>query len=352
MGNLFSSPRSTLSNLGLTSGSVPHTLPESPKEQPVNIVPFESPRFEVDDPELLLYLREQGYAIVKSVASDEQLREAEEHLWSFLSEKCGMQKNDPGTWTDENFVKIGCTRNGILCFRGINQSKFLWYLRLLPKVKTAFARIFNTENLLTSFDGGSIFRPWHAPNADEYSKTSSGWFHVDQGNSLRGLQCVQGLVTLTDVTPQTGGFCVIPGTHRHHDELMETAARGGRNFVQVPGEHPLLQRPQVLPLCRAGDMILWDSRTIHANTPSLIPPTTSPSDLLRAVGYVCMTPADKASPEVLETRQQIFERGMGTTHWPHLLPYTVNTADPGTPVITPLTDVSPQQRALIVGSAC
>ena len=52
-------------------------------------------------------------------------------------------------------------------------------------------------------------------------------------------------------------------------------------------------------MCKAGDLVLWDSRTIHCNSPALKPPTTAlgyrDDELLRAVVYTCMTPQHMAT---------------------------------------------------------
>ncbi|CAM9360576.1 unnamed protein product, partial [Ectocarpus fasciculatus] len=290
------------------------------EEQRVDVQAAESPRFDSDDPDLVRYLDEHGYVVIKAVATPEEVSQATDLLWRFLeSDKIGMKRGKPQTWTGKLFQNVGSRSNGILMYNGIQQSDMLWFIRMLPKVKESFAQIFGTDDLLTSYDGGNIFRPWHAKGAEEYAKTEQGWWHVDQGHLLRGRHAVQGLVTLTDATAETGGFCVVPGSHKYHDELMDTLnRRSEKNFVFVPPSFHALQERQILPLCQAGDMVLWDSRTIHCNTSSLVQPTTLPkNELLRAVGYVCMTPASKATPEVIEKRRLIFEQGDGTTHWPH-----------------------------------
>ena len=57
------------------------------------------------------------------------------------------------------------------------------------------------------------------------------------------------------------------------------------------------------------DLILWDSRQIHYNkVPS--------SGKLRAVMYVCYTPASFASSKDLEEKALYFKERVGTTHWP------------------------------------
>ena len=324
--------------------------PPPPPPQPVRIVEEHVPRFEHDDPEMVNYLHEHGYVVVKSVASHEEVTEARGLLWNFLESSCGMKEKDFDTWTDENMCRICSTRNGIMNERGVNQSEFLWYCRLLPKVKSAFAKIHNTADLLTSFDGGNIFRPWHIPLKDsEFAKTNGGWFHVDQGRKLRGLQCVQGLVSLTDCNAHTGGFCCIPGSHSTHDELMEVTGHGGGNFAVVPGDFPALSKKQIIPVCRAGDLILWDSRCIHANTPALETPiATERPQLLRMVAYVCMTPRSLASDAIIANRIRLFERGYGTGHWPHLMNFEVPEGSSGV-ILNFIGKVSPAQRSLITG---
>ena len=47
------------------------------------------------------------------------------------------------------------------------------------------------------------------------------------------------------------------------------------------------------------------------------PNTPKPTELLRAVSYVCMTPRSKATQEVLSERRQAYTQGVTTTHWPH-----------------------------------
>jgi hypothetical protein len=176
-------------------------------------------------------------------------------------------------------------------------------------------------DLIVSFDGGNLFRPHHRPGTSGW-KTRGGWWHVDQGPTKRGLCAVQGLVALTDATARTGGLCVVPGSHRHHDRLMRHTF-SDHDFVHVP-------EPRVNPLVRnrgaklvtalAGDLVLWDSRAIHCNTPSLADPTVAagqPIDcMLRMVVYVCMVPRARALAEVLPQRKKAFAHGFGTSHWP------------------------------------
>lgn len=59
-----------------------------------------------------------------------------------------------------------------------------------------------------------------------------------------------------------------------------------------------------------GDLIIWDSRTLHyVRLPE--------SDTIRSVIYATYTPAALATPEDLKLKVDLFHRFEGSTHWPH-----------------------------------
>merc|ERR1712232_682211 len=274
----------------------------------------EAPRFAADDPGFIEHLTSHGYVIIKDVVSPDDRAEAEALLWQFLHEHGGFVRSDPSTWTDENFERIGCVGTGIIDGAGIGQSDFLWHLRLLPLVRAAFAKIWDTDELLTSFDAASIFRPWQHEHLG-FARTHGGWYHLDQGRTLPGLQSVQGLVTLLDVDASTGGLVVVPGSHKKHAELVRYQYAED-NYVSVPASDPILELPKKLVTCRAGDLVLWDSRCVHCNAPGRrdlrpvvksVEAISAPADLLRMVAYICMTPKSKASKEVLSQRCETYQ---------------------------------------------
>merc|ERR1712060_620345 len=48
------------------------------------------------------------------------------------------------------------------------------------------------------------------------------------------------------------------------------------------------------------------------------------NDLIRAVAYICMTPAAWCTADVVEKRANAFYTGVTTSHWPHEF-YSVDT---------------------------
>lgn len=281
------------------------------------------PRFDPDDPALLTFLDEHGYVVVKGVANAAEVAQAKSLLWGFFESRADMRQDEPASWTNARFSAVGDPTTGIVWGNGIGQSEACWYVRTRPRVKRAFARIWGTDELITSFDGANAFRPYHARGAGAH-RTMGGWWHVDQGNKKSGRHAVQGAVLLTAATEQTGGLCVVPGSHLGHGDLMSytSTSPDGQDFVHVPSPHinPLV-RGGGLVRAEAGDLLLWDSRTVHCNTPALRDPTLVagyPDDaMLRLVVYVCMTPRRLATAEALSLRRRAVLAGVGSTHWPH-----------------------------------
>lgn len=149
-------------------------------------VPFEPPRFDIrtQQKEFLAYLDEHGYAVSAGVVPDDDtLKHLRGKMWDFLEaypEGTPVRHSDPQTWNYHKWLPD--SSNGIIFGYGFGHSDFMWELRLQPKVKETFEAIWDTANLLVSFDGGNVFRPW---KRNFEWLTDSGWWHVDQ-NAARG----------------------------------------------------------------------------------------------------------------------------------------------------------------------
>ena len=150
-------------------------------------------------------------------------------------------------------------------------------------------------------------------------------------------------MTLLDCNQYTGGFSLIPGSHNYHEELLEVAGRE-ENFIRIPSNFHVLQRKQIMPCFCAGDMIVWDSRTVHCSSPALSAPITPVDKLLREAAYICMTPRKWASQAVIENRVQAYERDMSLYHWPHLITHEIPK---DLAVVRSIDDASPDVKKLI-----
>lgn len=313
---------------------------------------------------MLQHLDREGYAVIESVATNHEIMKAKELFWQYLEQPrvapgMDINRNDWHTWNNW----IGNEATGIIGSPYFNHSDFSWFGRLLPKVQKTFSEVwFNTsqshsvkeadQTLIVSFDAGNAFRPW---KKNSNWVTNRNWWHVDQnsliGKHRQGKQCVQGLITYLDVTQDTGGFCCIPRSHLLHDDICSRSpsAQTMHDYVYLETNDPILQRPSsmepsevsgeecfcaILPLAHAGDLIIWDSRLIHCNTPGLTAPSYNEGpatlsddiqfqetnddnvDLLRLVSYVCMLPRSFADETILNNKKKAFLSSTPTSHWP------------------------------------
>jgi hypothetical protein len=191
-------------------------------------------------------------------------------------------------------------------------SEAMWYVRTHPVVLAVFRRLWRSDDLIVGFDGMTVRRP-----GDE--AWTLDW-HVDQDASHeRGLVCAQGVVALSHSDARTGGTQLVPGSHRHFAALSRRCGAdadgidGAWEFFAVGDDDYVFWQcaPTVQPSLNPGDLLLWDSRTVHR----VAAPECSAS--ARMVAYVCMTPRSFASADVLAKRRLAFQTGIATTHWPH-----------------------------------
>mmetsp|Transcript_26387 Transcript_26387/g.42316 ORF Transcript_26387/g.42316 Transcript_26387/m.42316 type:complete len:584 (-) Transcript_26387:54-1805(-) len=335
---------------GITS--CPDSEKEALQEEPAYIDPQEkelamldvepTPRYDASDSTWLEHLDEHGFVVIANVASGLELSHAEDLLWEFLEGCSDWKRHEPDTWDDEGLQNIGSCMHGIIRRGGIGQSDFMWYLRTLPLVRSTFARIWGTDELLSSFDGACVFRPWH----HGFRKTAAGWWHVDQGAAKKGRQAVQGFISLFEGSGKTGGLTVIPDSHLYFDEFIQGQKDPQQDFYPIPHNSPMLQEhSRKLLCCRPGDLVLWDARTIHASAPAPLPPETPIHQLLRAVAYICMTPKIFATDEVLALRRIAYEYNETCTHWPQKIDIDMPGQDK--PRHRSLSNASPAVVALV-----
>ncbi len=185
--------------------------------------------------------------------------------------------------------------HGIIKSYGIGQTDFMWDIRCHDNVFNVFKTIWQTDDLLVSFDGAGYY-----PANDKKRPSPSNWAHRDQAGFRKGRQTIQSVIYLEDAKNRNDGhFVCVPGSH-----LEQYESTG--DFARVEGI-----KPEDWNHCLggAGTMVLWDSRTIHANQA----PTSGGLD--RSVAYVCMMP-NVASQSILNKRAKYFSENRTTNHHP------------------------------------
>ncbi|KAJ5498882.1 Phytanoyl-CoA dioxygenase [Penicillium expansum] len=259
-------------------------------------------------------LHNQGYVVIKNAIDPERAqsyqRKALEWLKSFSP---ALDLNDPSTWTKDNLP----VQSKVNTFNGysVTHEKFMWDARMEPKVLEAFAKIWGTDELLVSFDALNVTLP---NQKDRPAKKP--WPHVDQSPFRRGLHCIQGIINLSHAGPEDGSLMVFPRSNTVTERFFDTETdpstweqKDIRLFsedeIQWFGNHGM--KP-IKVLAEPGDLILWDSRTVHWGGE----PTVN-SNTIRTVIYASYAPFELATEESLRRKKEAFESYRATTHWPH-----------------------------------
>ncbi len=278
------------------------------------------PRFAPGASDGIAYLHEHGYVVIANVLDAAESKQALALTWDYLEQLgTGVNRNDVSTWDDDRWPTA--VHGGILPGHGIGHSAAQWFIRSSPALKKAFAAVWDTDELLVSFDGMALWRPW-AINPKWKTNRGGSWLHIDQHPITRpGMQCVQGLVNLLPTSPRTGGNVLISGSHKKFHTIPDVyPERLGRvpltvDHFRFPSDDPMLNgTPPVMCHMEAGDLLLWDSRTIHCSSTALETPDAKP-ELMRAIGLVCMMPKRLTAADVLEQRKRAVEGVISTTNW-------------------------------------
>lgn len=182
---------------------------------------------------------------------------------------------------------------------GTTHSQFQWEIRV--KCKQAFATLYNTSNLMSSFDGGCFLLPNGKPTFEE-------WFHVDQQRNETydnyRFQSVQGLVNLGDDPNGESGLIVIKDFHKQYSQYLSDNPRVGYGSFRINIRFD--NNKLVCPVVPIGCLLIWDSKLAHCNMPH--------QSLNRCCVYVSMQPRHLAMEAEKKTHRQLFLQGRTSGH--------------------------------------
>ncbi|GAA5869113.1 hypothetical protein JCM8547_008700 [Rhodosporidiobolus lusitaniae] len=281
-------------------------------------------------------LEENGWAVVKGAVPAERAAGYAEAAERWATQ-FGWKKEDRSTWRTE-CLPVGDA--GLVNLYGSSHEKWVWEARLEPEVAETFEELWGEKELIVSFDAINFSVPV-GPHARTDIEPTKPWPHIDQQPAPEDrpalqFELAQGLLAMTPSGPNDGGLVVLSKSHklvkRFFDEtgVKQEQDWGHRNYYTFTPEDIkwFQQQPGVEEIkveTQPGDLILWDSRTIHWNR-------TPTAEQVRVVVYVCMCPKRMANKEVLEKRKECFEKRLATTHWP--APF----------VVVPLDEYGPPMR--------
>lgn len=266
-------------------------------------------------------LERDGFCVVPGVVDSASCRAFEESAWAWLEEfGYGFNFSDRSTWRSECLPSSAF--GGLYYQHSVQHEAFVWAIRTCvpllfipnnrhPGIRRVFEQLWGTSDLIASFDGINVSFPL-GPGRQEDVEPTKPWPHIDS-DPRAPFSLYQGIANLAPNGPDDGGLCVLRGSHLLHPEYPGGYA-GPETDARLFTEEEFAwyqSKCEMVKVCAgAGDLILWDSRTVHWNC--------SPTgEQPRLATYVCFCPRSMANEEAMERRLKLWEERMGSTHAPH-----------------------------------
>ena len=235
-------------------------------------------------------LEKNGYVVIKDILSKEDYDNSLELFkkdWNMVSP--GFNFDDETTWKRNNMPLM--YDKGMTFGNGLSQSDFMWSLRTNSNIKSIFEDLHNTNELVTSFDGFSVFT---SPKQD-----TGKWLHIDLNEYHPWVDefCPQGAYNFFKVDTSDAGFVVVPYSHETYkppDDILMT----GRQFISLDenDEHYQYATKLIIP---ENSFILWNSYTIHGSEGM---DKNMPISLNRLTSYITMFPKNLRSDTIKRKR--------------------------------------------------
>lgn len=250
-------------------------------------------------------LESNGYCVIPNILTEEQIAEytSEFHKW---------RKSIP---TLDKHHEIVHPHN-IYKFYQVGQQRFAWLVRINPKVQEVFKYLWDTDELVVSFDSCCYMN-------EKVKKKDKVWTHTDQSSKKKGVHCYQGFVSFTDNVDRS--LVVYEGTNNLHESYyneMNIVSKGDWNLIVSKYLDKIADKRKVLEVPK-GSLVIWESRTFHQNQYG----TNGEERLVQYISYLPKN-GKKNSEAMIKKRKNYFETLRTTSHWAY--PIRVNSLQPQT----------------------
>ena len=253
---------------------------------------------EILDNNWKLHLENFGYVVIGNILSNEKKEEIYQQFKNDINlVSPNFNFNDNKTWTIENTPVMFSKGMGV--FNGFGQSDFMWMLRQDQNIQSIYKSIYQTDELITSFDGFSFYV--------SNKQKSKPWLHVDQ-NQNNTTYSIQGQYNFFPVNENDAGFIVIPETHK---TFIPNAKPNKDWYVLNDNELENLEEPTKL-IIPSNCFTLWNSKLVHANT---FMTKKNPTEINRVTAYVTFLPKNLQTDQNRKKRIEVYKNSKTTSHW-------------------------------------
>lgn len=264
-----------------------------------------------------------GVAIIPGVINEKECESMISGTWDYVEHitqtwNSPVNRNDKSSWRE--LFQLVPMHGMLMQHYNVGHVQSSWDLRQNPKIVKIYSDIWEVkpEELLVSFDGMSFSTP---PEVSHRGWHRGTWYHTDQSYTRKGLDSIQSWVTAFDVNEGDGTLAVLEKSNLYHEEFGKKFKITNKDDWYKLSEEELkfYENKGCKPLriiCKKGDMIFWDSRTIHCGSE---PMKGRKTPNFRLVVYLCYTPRIRATKSELKKKQKAFDELRTTSHCPHII---------------------------------
>jgi hypothetical protein len=205
-----------------------------------------------------------GYAVIRGVYSNEEAEKIHSDMWSCLEKATEGKLHRDLDYTKKKAMDLLPHQHGIIHSYRINHAPPIRQVRRDPRILNIFASFYGTDQLTSSMDRINFKFP------GKVYESRKPWPHVDQDPRLLGRVSIQSYLSLTDSGENAPGNRLYQGSHLVFDTFFKDRRleKGPvDNWVTLSDEEATkLEKtcPLVKPVLGKGDMLFWDSRTVHS----------------------------------------------------------------------------------------
>ena len=244
------------------------------------------------------YLDENGFVVLRNILSKETMIQYFKLFakdWTYVSPNFNF--NNKKTWTPSNSPMIW--NKGMVYWNGLSQSDFMWSLRTDLNILDIWHRLHETKELVSSFDSFSVYV--------SNKQKSQPWLHTDL-NYNSEIYSIQGAYNFLPVRETSAGFVVVLKSHKTYTIDKKTKS----NFSQIDKDDPHYDKAVQL-IIPENCFVLWNSKTIHANTG--ISDKKLNYDFNRLTCYLTYFPKSLRSEDIFKKRLNGYKNGVSCSHF-------------------------------------
>jgi hypothetical protein len=209
-------------------------------------------------------LEKLGYAVIKGVYSREEAEQIHHDMWSCLEKASDGKLKQGVDYTKVKAKYLPPHQHGILHTYRVNHAPPVRQVRRDPRIIKIFASFYGTDQLTCSMDRVNFKFP------GKVYESKKPWPHADQDPRLLGRVTIQSYLSLTDAGEDAPSNRLYEGSHLIFDEFFKERRleKGPIDNWTTLDEHEAYSLgktcPLVKPILEKGDMLFWDSRTVHS----------------------------------------------------------------------------------------